>query len=71
MSHDKARALRVELERHGPGTVAELAARTSWPEAVVRGALRLLGDAGEVDYEVRSGADRVPVKVWTSEPSEC
>lgn len=71
VSHEKARQLHRELEHRGPGTVAELATRTAWPEAVVKGALRLLGDAGEVDYEVRTGPDKAPVKVWTSAPSEC
>lgn len=71
MSHAKASTLRSELVRRGGGTVPELAARTGWPEATVKGALRLLGDAGEVDYEVRSGEGRTPVKHWVAQESEC
>ena len=71
VSHERARALRADLLARGPATKDELSKRLGWPEAVVRGALRLLGDAGEADYSLRAGADGRPVKVWEAEDAGC
>jgi len=63
--------LRADLLARGAATTDELVARLGWPEAVVRGALRLLGDAGEVDYYLRTDAAGKPVRVWEAEDPTC
>lgn len=71
VSHERARALRADLLARGPATKDELSKRLGWPEAVVRGALRLLGDAGEADYYLLSQPGGRPMRVWEAQDPGC